>query len=122
MVFRALTDLMPDGGRRELSEEERFEVELVLEAAADWEAGLLPWQDAAKVGELRRGNRPSPGYTRFVAVHVTPRNDPRRAALQALQEHLDTMQGLRVDERGTLSQAELHDITEASRLMEKMAA
>jgi len=122
MVTQALTALMPGEGRRQLTEGERYEVDLVLEAAADWESGLLPWQDAAKVGELHRGSRPSAAYTRFVAAHVTPRSDPRRAALERLQEHLDRMQGLTVDDRGTLTRSELNDITEAQARLERMAA
>jgi hypothetical protein len=122
MITGAMAALMPDQGRRQLSDEERFEVELVLDAAADWQAGRLAWQDAARVGELLRGGRPSAAYTRFVAAQVAARSDWRRAALLALQEHLDRMQGLIVDARGTMTRAEWHEIAEAQRLMERMAA
>ena len=122
MVAQALASLMPDGGRRQLTSDEREVIEDVLDAASEWQAGRLPWEAAAQVGTLLRGSRPSAGYSRFVAAHVTPRSDPRRAALEALQDHLDRMRGLIVGERGTISRTELNDITEARHLMERMAA
>jgi hypothetical protein len=122
VIANAITPLMPGGERRELTADEAYEVDLALEAAADWEAGLLPAHEAAKVGAMARGNRPSPAYTRFVAVQVTPRSDPRRAALQALQQHLDQLQGLTVTPTGTLTRTDLNDIRDARDLIGRLAS
>lgn len=113
---------LPGEGRRELTAEEQDEVELVLEAAADWEAGLLPAIEAATVGAMLRRSRPSAAYTRFVAVHVTPHDDPRRDALLALQEHLDQMQGLTVTPTGTLTRSDINDIQTARDLVGRLAS
>lgn len=78
---------------RTLTEEERESVEDVLFAAADWQAGELPITEAAKFGIVPWNGRPSPWYTRFVAIRTTPKGDPRRIALIAMCEKLDKLQG-----------------------------
>lgn len=63
-IAGAFIDLLPMGGTRDLTPDERVEVTDVLDAASDWAAHRLPWQDAARVGTILCHGRPSAPYTR----------------------------------------------------------
>jgi len=116
------TPMLPGDHRRELTPDEAFEVDLVLEAAADWDAGLLPASEAAKVGAMTRGTRPSPAFTRFWAMQVASRSDPRRDALSRLQDALDTRRGLAITPTGTLTPSDISDIHTARDLVGRLAS
>ncbi len=122
MVAAYATTFLPDNGKRDLMPGERLDVNYVLDAASDWQAGRLPWQAAANVGTILCNGRPSSGYSRFIAVQLTPKSDPRRRCLEALGTHLDTQQGLRVTPRGTFSQRDINELHESERIMRGRAA
>ena len=92
----------------ELDFEDRVMVEDVLDAAAAWQAGELPWTEAANIGGMLdwRGVV-SQAYTRHVAYRVTPRTDPRHAALDALMAVIIRAQGYRVTRQGTFEPSEI---------------
>lgn len=121
MVDRALTGLMPEQGRRALTPEESAEINDVLDAAAEWAAGRLPWQTAAQVGTILSDGRPSAGYSRFLARFTCSPSDPRRRHLIALQDYLDAAQGLQITDKGTLTQRDLNDIFDAQDMMRRAA-
>lgn len=81
---QAVAHLLPS---RSLAAEQ--EIADVLDAATEWAQGRLPLGEAARVGTLAYGQgRPSPAYTRCVAMLRSPPSDPRRAHLLALVETL----------------------------------
>ncbi len=122
MVASYATTFLPDSGKRALTQDEAADVNDVLDAAHDWDAGTLPWQAAANVGTIICEGRPSSGYSRFIAFLLTPKTDPRRRCLEALGTHLDTQQGLRVTPRGTFSQRDINELHESERIMRGRAA
>lgn len=111
-MFDAIAPLTPGAGTRTLTPEEREEVEWILDAAAEWQAGRLPWQEVARIGGIELGGYPSAAYTRFCAVAFTPPTDPRRVALLALIDVLIRNSGYKTTYQGTYSPSELrqHDI------------
>lgn len=121
MVAEAFRDLLPDGGRRELTPDEIAEVEDVLDASAEWRAGRLPWQAAANIGTIARGSRPSSSYARFVALNNVSRTDPRRDDLLALMDHLDRAQGLTITDGGTMTQRDITDLRASAETMRRFA-
>ncbi len=122
MVAEYATTFLPDSGKRALNPDEAADVNDVLDAAQDWDAGKLPWQAAANVGTILCNGRPSSGYSRFIAFLLTPKTDPRRRCLDALGTHLDTQQGLRVTPRGTFSQRDINELHESEHIMRRRAA
>jgi len=117
MVAAYATSFLPDNGKRDLTPDEQLDVNDCLDAAEDWAAGNLPWEAAANVGTILCEGRPSSGYSRFIAVQLTPKSDPRRRCLEALGTHLDTQQGLQVTPRGTFSQRDINELHESERIM-----
>lgn len=107
MVAAATKHLLPGKGERKLTPEEQAEIEDVLDAAQMWAEGKLDVPGAATVGALPYNGTTSPGYSRFVAVRLTPKSDPRRAALLKLVNHLDRMMGTVHTTQGTYERAEL---------------
>lgn len=93
--------LLPGRGQRTLTPEEQEAVEEVLDAA---DYGLA---DAATTGALCWAGQPSPAYTRFVALAVTPTSDPRRAALETLRDKLISQSGFIRTEQGIFSAEDL---------------
>jgi hypothetical protein len=122
MVAAYATTFLPENGKRALTPDEQLDVNDVLDAAQDWQAGKLPWEAAANVGTILCEGRPSSGYSRFIALLLTPKTDPRRRGLEALGRHLDTQQGLRVTPRGTFSQRDINELHESERIMKRRAA
>lgn len=103
---------LPGGGQRPLNADEALAVEDALDAAAEWAAGRLPWQEAARQGAM--GYRhwqgrmiESTGYGRFVALLVTPHDDPRWQPLARLCDLLSRQQGYVMTTQGTFSREEL---------------
>lgn len=100
-----------------LTDDERDEVELVLSCAAQWERGELDWVEAARMGSLHyhqsRGYGPSSAYTRYVALRITPKSDPRRAALLKLCTHLIHQTRLIVTPSGVFHPHDFTEITDA---------
>lgn len=95
------------GDRRPLTPDDRANVEDVLDAAAAWRAGELPWTVAAAVAPTAYGATMSAGYTRFLAIRTTPLSDPRRPALMALITYLIDMTGVVRTTSGMFTPAEL---------------
>jgi hypothetical protein len=95
-----------------LSFEDRVEIEDVLDAAAAWKRGEIPWTAAAGLGRMLdwRG-QPNEAYTRYVAYRVTPRSDPRLADLDELIEVIIRAQGFVITRQGVFTPTEIraHD-------------
>lgn len=83
---------------RPLSEQERDEVEAVLNAAHEWAQNRLDWREAVGVGSIPKPGTTEPhsGYTRFVATLYARREDPRRRSLMSFLEFLIRMKGKRI--------------------------
>lgn len=91
-----------------VSFEDRVAIEDVLDAAAAFAAGDLPFFEAAGIGTiLNWRGEPSPPYSRYVALRITPRTDPRREALAALIDTLIAKEGWRVTRQGVYSMTEI---------------
>ena len=83
---------------RVLTPDERAIVDDVLDAAAEWRLGRMPWQDAARVHDHR---------ARFLATTTTDRSDPRWHALQRLLDALTDATGYVRTRQGCFSRYEL---------------
>lgn len=96
--------------RADLTPEEQASVDDVLDAAAAFATGMLPFYEAAAIGTLTdwRGNV-SPAYTRYVAATRTPKNDPRRADLDTLLDRLIVAEGYVVCPQGTFTRWEIRE-------------
>lgn len=93
---------------RHLTPDEITAVEDVLDAAAEWASGALPFDAAVRVGTATSpSGHVSPTWTRYLAVRVADRSDPRRAHLLRLIDHAIEMRGLVVTDFGVISKAEL---------------
>jgi hypothetical protein len=86
--------------------DDHMEVDYVLDAAVEWQEGRLPTAQAAQIGTITRNGHPSSGYTRFVALFLTPRQDVRWDALYNLISHLDQLQGGVHTRQGRFTKAE----------------
>ncbi len=104
----AVRHLLPGKGRRELSPDEVADVEDILDAAAEWQAGRLPLGELMRIGSLTHGTRPSPGYSRFTALYTTSKSDTRRAALMAAIEELIRRDGWVSTGQGLDQQGQVH--------------
>lgn len=112
MTFTSVADHLTRPAR-EIPEPYREAVEDVLDAAAEWARGDLPWTVAAGIGAvdletpagpIRRG---SP-YTRALAIHLTDRSDPRWRVLHEFCTHIVTMTGYTITSFGVFDAYELH--------------
>lgn len=94
-----------------LTDEQRVEVDDVLEAAAAYRRGELPLTEFANVGTIGRpvSGVPSAAYSRFVAVTSTPPSDERRADLLAAIDDLLAFQGFIVTKAGMFEPDELRE-------------
>lgn len=94
--------------KRELTPEERECVEDVLDAAASWAAGELPYYEAANIGALEWGGKRSAGYTRNIALKCTAKTDPRWRNLYDLITELIGRSGWVVSNQGCFAPSHLH--------------
>lgn len=94
---------------RELTPDERACVEDVLDAAAAWATGDLPYYEAANIGALEWRGKRSPGYTRNIALKCTPKTDGRWHALYALITDLIGRSGYLVTGHGCFAPSQMHD-------------
>lgn len=101
------TPLLPGKGERTLTPDEQEAIEEVLDMATYWVANGGPTTTAAATGALCWNGKPSPGYTRFVALALTPKSDPRRADLERLRDRLISQSGYIRTEQGMFSAADL---------------
>lgn len=110
-MFDAIAGLTPGAGQRLLTTDERAEVDDILDAAAEWQAGRMDWRAVAGLGRLEINGAPSESYSRFVAVAMTPPGDPRRAALLAFLDVLVRAEGYIATRQGTFTRHEtrMHD-------------
>lgn len=93
-----------------ITEEDMAAIEDVLDAAASWKRGEMPWQAAAAIGALRDWQGAElPSYSRHVAMRVTPATDPRRADLMDLIDVLVRSQGYTVTRAGVFTKFEIRD-------------
>lgn len=122
VIAGAFVDLLPAGGKRALTPDETAEANDVLDAAAEWAAGRMPWEVAAQVGTIENNGRPSPSSTRFIATVLVSPLDPRRPHLKALIDHLLVMQGLTVTEGGIYTQRDLNELHDAEDYMRGRSA
>lgn len=99
-----------DPGGRILTEDERLAIEDALDAAVDWEAGRLPFEEAIKIGTVpnARGN-PSPEWTRALAFRNVPASDPRKESLYKLSETGSRMAGKIETSHGWFTRQELNE-------------
>lgn len=90
---------------RVLTPDEQDAVADVLDAAAEWRAGRLPWQEAASIGTYH-----NPSRTRFLAITTTPKTDPRWHDLMALIDVLIDAEGFVRCTQGIYSPRELGEM------------
>jgi len=112
-IWDGITHLMPDQGKREFNADEALAVETILDAAQHFAAGKLPWEEAAKLGEVLSLRGYSSGYGRFLALcWAIANNDPRLPALRLLIDTLVTATGITVTRFGIFEQQDLiqHDV------------
>lgn len=101
------------GGKRELTEDERYAVEDVLDAARDWQNGTLPLGAFAGIATLPawrsdgKGRYDSTGYVRFLALLTAAPDDPRRSALLRAIDALVAQQDGQRTTRGFFTRDEL---------------
>jgi hypothetical protein len=109
ILDRATSHLAAD-----LTAEDAATIEDILDAAAAWADGALPWYEAAKIGAMTYQTATgktaeSSGYGRYRALRFTPADDPRRAALVRLVDDLVRRQGCEVTRQGVFDRDELAD-------------
>lgn len=62
----------------ELTENDRADIQDILDAATEWANGRMPIQTFMLFGSIENPHGRSPGvWSRFLAVRTTPRSDPR---------------------------------------------
>lgn len=108
---RAVSHLLPERLR-----EYAPDIEDVLDAAAEWQAGRLDLNTLLHLGTIPYQGRPSPRYSRFVAVATTSPSDPRRAALLAAIERVASTQGT-FTHQGFFQAFELHQHDRAAEVV-----
>lgn len=106
MTWMSMADL-PVISRRELTDDDRGCIEDVLDAAAAWAAGAMPFYDAASIGGIQ-----TPAYTRMLAVMTTPKDDPRWRNLMDLLEVLIRSQGYRICRQGVFTSYDIRESNE----------
>lgn len=91
---------------------DRLDVNDVLDAALEWQAGRLPLEVFVKIGGCYSpvGTDPSPGYTRYLAMTATVPSDPRRVALRQAVDAILRYQGFVLTTAGMFSPADIPDI------------
>lgn len=105
-VADATAHLLPGQGTRELTAEERACVEDILDAAAEWGRGRMSLGAFARTGWMANGDGGGCGYGRFVAVRVTPADDPRRVALLREIDEMVRLEGWVITRQGLFSAEE----------------
>lgn len=107
MNEQAMRNAMPWLTR--LTAEDRQEVDDVLDAAVEWQAGRLPLIEAARVGQIVSPgtDAPSAFYSRLVARFLSLGGDSRGPTMQALLEALVRFQGAQVTNFGIFDADEL---------------
>lgn len=118
-MIAGISHLLPRSGTRDLTPDEQLEVNDCLDAASEWAAHRLPWQEAARVGTILCHGRPSAPYTRFIATVLTSPRDPRRQCLADLIDHLLAVQGLTKTPHGLATQRDLNDIRDAEEIVRR---
>jgi hypothetical protein len=93
--------------RERVTAEEWPMIEEVLELATAWADGEVDLLDAARVGRMAWKGRPSPGYTRAMAMAMAEPGDPRREDLKLLVDRLLTMKGSVITDFGVFGKSEL---------------
>jgi hypothetical protein len=112
-IWDGFAPLLPDQGRREFNADEALAVETILDAAQHVAEGKLPWEVAARMGEIETLHGYSTGYGRFLALlWATANNDPRLPALHALIETLVFSSGVTITRFGCITHDDLleHDV------------
>ena len=101
------------GEKRELTDDERWAVEMVLDAAKEWAEGTMRLYAFEQTVTLPawmpdgKSRYDSTGYPRWLACWVTPKSDPRRAHLVAAIDALVALQDGQRTTRGFFSHEEL---------------
>jgi hypothetical protein len=93
----------------------------ILDAAAEWMAGTLPLDALMRLGTIEdHHGRPSPRYSRWVAMCTAERSDPRRRALLAALDRVVAAQVI-VTRQGVLTPDEMHQHDAAVRFVRDRA-
>lgn len=96
--------------RDPLTPEQQDSVNDVLDAAAAWAAGQLPFYEVAAIGTIEDAHgTPSPAYSRYVATIRTTKDDPRRQNLMDLLDVLIRSQGFTVTRQGVFTKWEVRE-------------
>lgn len=90
-----------------LGDDEKLQIDDVLEAAGEWSAKRLPIHEFSKIGGILSNGKPSAGYTRMLAFVTTPRTDPRWDDLRRAINALLVFQGFVVTTAGVWSREDL---------------
>ena len=89
----------------------------ILDAAAEWLAGTLPLDALMRLGTIEdHHGRPSPRYSRWVAMCTAERSDPRRRALLAALDRVVAAQVI-VTRQGIFEQFEMNQHDAAVRFV-----
>jgi hypothetical protein len=89
----------------------------ILDAAAAWLSGTLPLTELMRLGTIEdHHGRPSPRYSRWVAMATAERSDPRRRALLAALDRVVAAQVI-VTRQGVLTPDEMHQHDAAVRFV-----
>ena len=80
----------------------------ILDAAAEWMAGRMDLNALLHLGTIEdHHGRPSPRYSRWVAMCTAERSDPRRRALLAALDRVVAAQVV-ITKQGVFEQYEIH--------------
>lgn len=110
MTWKHMDATAPSTDRDPLTPEEADSVNDVLDAAAAWAAGQLPFYEAAAIGTIEDSHgTPSPAYSRYVATIRTLNDDPRRKNLMDLLDVLIESQGYVTTRQGVYTKWEIRE-------------
>lgn len=106
-VASAVLDALPSLPER-ITPADWADITAVLDGAIDWAEGFMDLGAFAKLGAIPDpGGNPSSGYSRHVALRVTPRTDERWDALRRAIDHLLLLQGVQLTNHGAFDADEL---------------
>lgn len=118
-LIRAVAHTLPRSPRTD--PDIAADCEDILDAAAAWMAGDLPLTELMRLGTIEdHHGRPSPRYSRWVAMCTAERSDPRRRALLAALDRVVAAQVI-VTRQGVLTNDEMHQHDEAVRFVRDRA-
>lgn len=105
--MKAIGDMLGNMGW--VTEEDRDQVDAVLDAAERWKDGELTLTQAAAIGGSEWRGRMVPGKTRAIAMRLTPASDSRKRDLMDMVEALITLKGNVITDFGVMEGRVIRD-------------